>query len=167
MGFISSSMVLNIVKTFFRKRWEFWKVLSSRKAHLWPSAVSMLFSLFAIKGYILCQDNLNVSRSAAVSRCVIGVCRESVCRGKRLPYLFLTPPEPAILIAHYLSDYDAPLSEAGDYTTKYRLLRNLFSSYHSECCCGDRSHICLSFLPLLSLVPAHKVIPLKKQFGVG
>ncbi|KAL4647273.1 beta-galactosidase-1-like protein 2 [Arapaima gigas] len=29
-------------------------------------------------------------------------------------------------------DYDAPLSEAGDYTKKYRLLRSLFSSYHSE-----------------------------------
>ncbi|XP_071765736.1 beta-galactosidase-1-like protein 2 [Centroberyx gerrardi] len=29
-------------------------------------------------------------------------------------------------------DYDAPLSEAGDYTTKYQLLRNLFSRYHSE-----------------------------------
>uniref|UniRef100_A0A667WT98 Beta-galactosidase n=1 Tax=Myripristis murdjan TaxID=586833 RepID=A0A667WT98_9TELE len=29
-------------------------------------------------------------------------------------------------------DYDAPLSEAGDYTIKYQLLRNLFSQYHSE-----------------------------------
>uniref|UniRef100_A0AAZ3S966 Beta-galactosidase n=1 Tax=Oncorhynchus tshawytscha TaxID=74940 RepID=A0AAZ3S966_ONCTS len=29
-------------------------------------------------------------------------------------------------------DYDAPLSEAGDYTTKYQLLRNLFSQFHSE-----------------------------------
>ncbi|XP_054868376.1 beta-galactosidase-1-like protein 2 isoform X2 [Amphiprion ocellaris] len=29
-------------------------------------------------------------------------------------------------------DYDAPLSEAGDYTTKYHLLRNLFSQYHTE-----------------------------------
>ncbi|XP_055369788.1 beta-galactosidase-1-like protein 2 isoform X2 [Betta splendens] len=29
-------------------------------------------------------------------------------------------------------DYDAPLSEAGDCTTKYLLLRNLFSHYHSE-----------------------------------
>uniref|UniRef100_A0A671VD68 Si:dkey-224e22.2 n=1 Tax=Sparus aurata TaxID=8175 RepID=A0A671VD68_SPAAU len=29
-------------------------------------------------------------------------------------------------------DYDAPLSEAGDYTPKYQLLRNLFSQYHSE-----------------------------------
>uniref|UniRef100_A0A3B4ZFX7 Beta-galactosidase n=1 Tax=Stegastes partitus TaxID=144197 RepID=A0A3B4ZFX7_9TELE len=29
-------------------------------------------------------------------------------------------------------DYDAPLSEAGDCTTKYQLLRNLFSQYHSE-----------------------------------
>ncbi|KAG7251797.1 hypothetical protein CRUP_019116, partial [Coryphaenoides rupestris] len=34
--------------------------------------------------------------------------------------------------AHYLSDYDAPLSEAGDYTTKYRLLRNAFSPYHTQ-----------------------------------
>uniref|UniRef100_A0A672ITI2 Beta-galactosidase n=1 Tax=Salarias fasciatus TaxID=181472 RepID=A0A672ITI2_SALFA len=29
-------------------------------------------------------------------------------------------------------DYDAPLSEAGDCTTKYQLLRNLFSQYHAE-----------------------------------
>ncbi|XP_056139644.1 beta-galactosidase-1-like protein 2 [Lampris incognitus] len=29
-------------------------------------------------------------------------------------------------------DYDAPLSEAGDYTTKYHLLRNLFSRYNTE-----------------------------------
>uniref|UniRef100_A0A3P8U8A9 Beta-galactosidase n=1 Tax=Amphiprion percula TaxID=161767 RepID=A0A3P8U8A9_AMPPE len=29
-------------------------------------------------------------------------------------------------------DYDAPLSEAGDCTTKYQLLRNLFGQYHSE-----------------------------------
>ncbi|XP_037829983.1 beta-galactosidase-1-like protein 2 isoform X3 [Kryptolebias marmoratus] len=29
-------------------------------------------------------------------------------------------------------DYDAPLSEAGDCTTKYHLLRDLFSHYHSE-----------------------------------
>ncbi|XP_030008184.1 beta-galactosidase-1-like protein 2 [Sphaeramia orbicularis] len=29
-------------------------------------------------------------------------------------------------------DYDAPLSEAGDCTTKYQLLRSLFSQYHSE-----------------------------------
>uniref|UniRef100_A0A4W5NM98 Uncharacterized protein n=1 Tax=Hucho hucho TaxID=62062 RepID=A0A4W5NM98_9TELE len=29
-------------------------------------------------------------------------------------------------------DYDAPLSEAGDYTTKYTLLRNVLSRYHSE-----------------------------------
>ncbi|XP_048836279.1 beta-galactosidase-1-like protein 2 isoform X2 [Brienomyrus brachyistius] len=28
-------------------------------------------------------------------------------------------------------DYDAPLTEAGDYTTKYRLLRELFAGYHS------------------------------------
>uniref|UniRef100_A0A8C9RD74 Si:dkey-224e22.2 n=1 Tax=Scleropages formosus TaxID=113540 RepID=A0A8C9RD74_SCLFO len=29
-------------------------------------------------------------------------------------------------------DYDAPLSEAGDYTKKYHLLRSLFSSYQSK-----------------------------------
>ncbi|KAM6932517.1 beta-galactosidase-1-like protein 2 isoform 2-T2 [Lycodopsis pacificus] len=29
-------------------------------------------------------------------------------------------------------DYDAPLSEAGDCTPKYQLLRNLLSQYHSE-----------------------------------
>uniref|UniRef100_A0A8C6STL0 Beta-galactosidase n=1 Tax=Neogobius melanostomus TaxID=47308 RepID=A0A8C6STL0_9GOBI len=37
---------------------------------------------------------------------------------------------PKPMITSY--DYDAPLSEAGDYTTKYRLLRNVFSHYHSE-----------------------------------
>lgn len=64
-------------------------------------------------------------------------------------------PEPAVLIAHYLSDYDAPLSEAGDYTTKYHLLRNLFSLYHSECCVllpgrGPTSSVSLSLLSLSS-----------------
>uniref|UniRef100_A0A672PDN6 Beta-galactosidase-1-like protein 2 n=1 Tax=Sinocyclocheilus grahami TaxID=75366 RepID=A0A672PDN6_SINGR len=29
-------------------------------------------------------------------------------------------------------DYDAPLTESGDYTTKYHLLRNLLSSYSNE-----------------------------------
>lgn len=38
-------------------------------------------------------------------------------------------PSPKPMVTSY--DYDAPLSEAGDYTTKYRLLRNLFSSYHT------------------------------------
>ncbi|KAI3354458.1 hypothetical protein L3Q82_018969, partial [Scortum barcoo] len=32
----------------------------------------------------------------------------------------------------FTADYDAPLSEAGDCTPKYHLLRNLFSQYHSE-----------------------------------
>uniref|UniRef100_A0A671VDY1 Beta-galactosidase n=1 Tax=Sparus aurata TaxID=8175 RepID=A0A671VDY1_SPAAU len=40
----------------------------------------------------------------------------------------VTLPKP--MVTSY--DYDAPLSEAGDYTTKYHLLRNLFSLYHSE-----------------------------------
>uniref|UniRef100_A0A669ESA7 Beta-galactosidase n=1 Tax=Oreochromis niloticus TaxID=8128 RepID=A0A669ESA7_ORENI len=39
-------------------------------------------------------------------------------------------PAPKPMVTSY--DYDAPLSEAGDYTTKYHLLRNLFSHYHSE-----------------------------------
>uniref|UniRef100_A0A8C7XQM2 Beta-galactosidase n=1 Tax=Oryzias sinensis TaxID=183150 RepID=A0A8C7XQM2_9TELE len=34
-------------------------------------------------------------------------------------------PSPAPMVTSY--DYDAPLSEAGDYTTKYHLLRNLFT----------------------------------------
>lgn len=37
---------------------------------------------------------------------------------------------PKPMITSY--DYDAPLSEAGDYTTKYRLLRDVFSHYHTE-----------------------------------
>lgn len=39
-------------------------------------------------------------------------------------------PTPKAMITSY--DYDAPLSEAGDYTTKYHLLRNLFSLYHTQ-----------------------------------
>ncbi|XP_022616923.1 beta-galactosidase-1-like protein 2 [Seriola dumerili] len=39
-------------------------------------------------------------------------------------------PAPKPMVTSY--DYDAPLSEAGDYTTKYHLLRNLFSHYHTE-----------------------------------
>ncbi|KAM9801535.1 beta-galactosidase-1-like protein 2 [Neosynchiropus ocellatus] len=39
-------------------------------------------------------------------------------------------PAPKPMITSY--DYDAPLSEAGDYTTKYRLLRNLFTQYHTK-----------------------------------
>ncbi|XP_038549360.1 beta-galactosidase-1-like protein 2 isoform X2 [Micropterus salmoides] len=39
-------------------------------------------------------------------------------------------PAPKSMVTSY--DYDAPLSEAGDYTTKYHLLRNLFSLYHTQ-----------------------------------
>uniref|UniRef100_A0A665UNE1 Beta-galactosidase n=1 Tax=Echeneis naucrates TaxID=173247 RepID=A0A665UNE1_ECHNA len=39
-------------------------------------------------------------------------------------------PAPKPMVTSY--DYDAPLSEAGDYTTKYHLLRNLFSRYHTQ-----------------------------------
>ncbi|KAM9734228.1 beta-galactosidase-1-like protein 2 isoform 1-T1 [Menidia menidia] len=39
-------------------------------------------------------------------------------------------PAPKPMVTSY--DYDAPLSEAGDYTTKYHLLRNLFSQYHTN-----------------------------------
>ncbi|CAJ1065847.1 beta-galactosidase-1-like protein 2 [Xyrichtys novacula] len=39
-------------------------------------------------------------------------------------------PTPKAMVTSY--DYDAPLSEAGDYTTKYHLLRNLFSLYHTQ-----------------------------------
>ncbi|XP_019950861.1 beta-galactosidase-1-like protein 2 isoform X2 [Paralichthys olivaceus] len=37
-------------------------------------------------------------------------------------------PAPKPMVTSY--DYDAPLSEAGDYTSKYHLLRNVFSHYH-------------------------------------
>uniref|UniRef100_A0AAQ4NQM0 Beta-galactosidase n=1 Tax=Gasterosteus aculeatus aculeatus TaxID=481459 RepID=A0AAQ4NQM0_GASAC len=40
-------------------------------------------------------------------------------------------PAAKLMVTSY--DYDAPLSEAGDYTTKYRLLRDVFSRYHGEC----------------------------------
>ncbi|XP_031716803.1 beta-galactosidase-1-like protein 2 isoform X1 [Anarrhichthys ocellatus] len=39
-------------------------------------------------------------------------------------------PAPKPMVTSY--DYDAPLSEAGDYTTKYHLLRNVFSRYHAQ-----------------------------------
>ncbi|XP_072309834.1 beta-galactosidase-1-like protein 2 [Eucyclogobius newberryi] len=39
-------------------------------------------------------------------------------------------PSPKPMVTSY--DYDAPLSEAGDYTTKYRLLRNVLSHYHTQ-----------------------------------
>ncbi|KAK5868414.1 hypothetical protein PBY51_009432 [Eleginops maclovinus] len=39
-------------------------------------------------------------------------------------------PAPKAMVTSY--DYDAPLSETGDYTTKYHLLRNLFSQYHAQ-----------------------------------
>lgn len=32
------------------------------------------------------------------------------------------------------SDYDAPLTEAGEYTQKYHLLRDLFSRFKSKLC---------------------------------
>lgn len=32
----------------------------------------------------------------------------------------------------YFADYDAPLSEAGEYTQKYHLLRDLFSQFNSK-----------------------------------
>ncbi|KAM6945901.1 beta-galactosidase-1-like protein 2 [Aplochiton taeniatus] len=40
----------------------------------------------------------------------------------------MSAPKP--MVTSY--DYDAPLSEAGDCTAKYHLLRNVFSHYHSE-----------------------------------
>uniref|UniRef100_A0A8C7VFP3 Beta-galactosidase n=1 Tax=Oncorhynchus mykiss TaxID=8022 RepID=A0A8C7VFP3_ONCMY len=42
----------------------------------------------------------------------------------------LTNPIYKALITSY--DYDAPLSESGEYTPKYHLLRDLFSQYHSK-----------------------------------
>nr|XP_040026749.1 beta-galactosidase-1-like protein 2 isoform X2 [Gasterosteus aculeatus aculeatus] len=39
-------------------------------------------------------------------------------------------PAAKLMVTSY--DYDAPLSEAGDYTTKYRLLRDVFSRYHAQ-----------------------------------
>ncbi|XP_063349149.1 beta-galactosidase-1-like protein 2 [Pelmatolapia mariae] len=49
-------------------------------------------------------------------------------------------PAPKPMVTSY--DYDAPLSEAGDYTNKYHLLRNLFSHYHTQ--------------PLPELPPVHE-----------
>ncbi|XP_055751417.1 beta-galactosidase-1-like protein 2 [Salvelinus fontinalis] len=43
--------------------------------------------------------------------------------------LAIATPMPKPMVTSY--DYDAPLSEAGDYTTKYTLLRNILSRYHN------------------------------------
>lgn len=49
------------------------------------------------------------------------------------------------------SDYDAPLSEAGEYTQKYHLLKDLFSRFKSKlstefhkgkCCHKDQTGLC-------------------------
>ncbi|XP_036381528.1 beta-galactosidase-1-like protein 2 [Megalops cyprinoides] len=42
----------------------------------------------------------------------------------------LATPSYKALITSY--DYDAPLSESGDYTPKYHLLKDLFNRYHTE-----------------------------------
>lgn len=47
-------------------------------------------------------------------------------RGSSSAYLFF-------LLHYFLADYDGPVSEAGDCTLKYHLLRHLFSQYH----CND------------------------------
>uniref|UniRef100_A0A8C7XRL8 Si:dkey-224e22.2 n=1 Tax=Oryzias sinensis TaxID=183150 RepID=A0A8C7XRL8_9TELE len=57
-------------------------------------------------------------------------------------------PSPAPMVTSY--DYDAPLSEAGDYTTKYHLLRNLFSHHHRECNCPFPSFSLFFFSSLYS-----------------
>lgn len=44
------------------------------------------------------------------------------------------------LLHYFLADYDAPLSEAGDYTSKYHLLRHLFSQYHCNAGCNTEAH---------------------------
>lgn len=47
---------------------------------------------------------------------------------------------PFCLLHHFLADYDAPLSEAGDYTSKYHLLRHLFSQYYCNAGCNTQAH---------------------------
>lgn len=95
-----------------------------------PSLLSPQTASFSVKITPECAS----AAAAAVSRYLIGPCGENA-RNPSFSLLCLSvAPEPTVLIAYYLSDYDAPLSEAGDYTTKYHLLRNLFSLYHSECC---------------------------------
>lgn len=37
-----------------------------------------------------------------------------------------------LLVLHDLPDYDAPLSEAGEYTPKYHLLRDLLPQFNSK-----------------------------------
>lgn len=43
-------------------------------------------------------------------------------------------------LRYSLADYDAPLSEAGDYTPKYHLLRHIFSQYHCNVGCNAQAH---------------------------
>lgn len=53
-------------------------------------------------------------------------------RGQRMSQIFddVIPFNRFLLFLQMFADYDAPLSEAGDCTPKYQLLRNLFSQYH-------------------------------------
>uniref|UniRef100_A0A8C9YUA0 Beta-galactosidase n=1 Tax=Sander lucioperca TaxID=283035 RepID=A0A8C9YUA0_SANLU len=74
-------------------------------------------------------------------------------------------PAPKPMVTSY--DYDAPLSEAGDYTTKYHLLRNLFSHYHGECrvlLLSQAPHLLSLFLSLSFQIPTY---PLKSERPVN
>ncbi|XP_056466496.1 beta-galactosidase-1-like protein 2 isoform X1 [Gadus chalcogrammus] len=64
-------------------------------------------------------------------------------------------PAPKPMVTSY--DYDAPLSEAGDYTTKYHLLRKLFSPYHTQP---------LPDVPLLRRRSAHQPLVLMQHLSL-
>lgn len=109
--------------------WSAWKTLTSALFTLtWIYTNAALFFFFNLKGPIFSLWNLKRHVSGQqLSRDVLSVI---------------------------FSDYDAPLSEAGNYTPKYHLLRTVFSQYHSE--------LLLLFVLFFSLIKCHQTFTWQK-----
>ncbi|RXN18874.1 beta-galactosidase-1 2 [Labeo rohita] len=96
-----------------------------------------------ISEVLLTSDNHEGLKYGGVQGDLVAVVREILRRGMSINlYMFhggtnfgfmngaLANPSYKALVTSY--DYDAPLSEAGDYTPKYHLLRDLLSNFNSE-----------------------------------
>uniref|UniRef100_A0A8C5EWW3 Beta-galactosidase-1-like protein 2 n=1 Tax=Gouania willdenowi TaxID=441366 RepID=A0A8C5EWW3_GOUWI len=96
-----------------------------------------------ISELLLTSDNHNTLKSGGVDGDMISTVREILRRGMSVNlYMFhggtsfgfmsgaLSNPTYMALVPSH--DFDAPLSEAGDYTPKYHLLRDLLSRYSGE-----------------------------------